>query len=160
MNIFDVPLLLHKGSKTRNWITSQRLNQLTCCNFSLKGIIYSFQMNPRMLRLTQNIQKYEVTCSTPPPAPDQKPQSTSSPVPNATTMIHIMLKYIYRHFGNRCLSKIFESYLEIPRKIYIFERSFKDLSKTSKDTQENIHLWKTSRDTQSLLRIFGNIVIT
>jgi len=54
--------------------------------------------------------------------------------------MHIMLKYIYRHFGNRCLSKIFESYLEIPREIYIFERSLKDLSKTSKDTQENIHL--------------------
>ena len=96
-------------------------------------------MNQRMLRLTQNIKKYEVTCSTPPSAPDQKPQSTSSPVPNATTMIYIMLKYIYRHFGNRCLSKIFESYLEIPREIYIFGRSFKDLSKISKDTQENIH---------------------
>ena len=86
-------------------------------------------MNPRMLRLTQNIQKYEVTCSTPPPAPDQKPQSTSSPVPNATTMMHIMLKYFYRHFGNRCLSKIFESYLEIPREIYIFQRSFKDIQR-------------------------------
>ena len=144
-------------------------------------------MNPRMLRLTQIIQKYEVTCSTPPPAPDQKPQSTSSPVPNATTMMHIMLKYIYRYFGNRCLSNIFESYLEIPRKIYIFERSLKDLSKTSKDTHRNMHLWKIFesyfkdiqrhpgkypslkdiqrypkplRDTQSLLRIFGNIVIT
>jgi len=40
-----------------------------------------------------------------------------------------MLKYIYRHFGNRCLEKIFESHLEIPREIYIFERSLKDPSK-------------------------------
>jgi len=32
-----------------------------------------------------------------------------------------------------------ESY-EIPKEIYIFERSLKILSKTSKDTQENIHL--------------------
>jgi len=133
-------------------------------------------MNPKMLRLTQNIQKYEVTCSTP-PAPDQKPQSTSSPVPNATTMIHIMLKYIYRHLGNRCLSNIFESHLEIPREIYIFKRSLKDPSKIFQrhpKTPRKISIFerhpeipkasqrypKPLRDTQSLLRIFGNIVIT
>jgi len=78
-------------------------------------------------------------------------------------MIHTMLKYIHRHFGNRCFSKIFESYLEIPREIYIFERFFKDIQRHPgnypflKDIQRYP---KPLRDTQSLLRIFGNIVIT
>jgi len=56
-------------------------------------------------------------------------------------MIHIMLKYIYRHFGNRCLSKIFESHLEIPREIYIFERF-------SKDIQSHPGKYPSLKDTQ------------
>ena len=48
-----LPLLLHDFPKARNCIASWILGTFTWCKVLLRALIYSFQMNPRTLKLVQ-----------------------------------------------------------------------------------------------------------